>query len=190
MKGLSPFDQAHALLWRAAFDVPEWGGRSRAARLWANWNVAGVVLLKSGTPFTVSSGSDGPGFGNVDGNGGDRPRLVDPAVLGRTIGHPDTSRERLPRAAFSYSGPFDALGGNLGRNTFRKGGIYNVNASLRRAFTLAGEKRLTVRAESINLLNTPQFAEPGAELANANFGAITNTLNDGRTFGVLLQLGW
>jgi hypothetical protein len=50
--------------------------------------------------------------------------------------------------------------------------------------------RLTFRAESINLFNTPQFAEPGFELANPNFGQITNTLNEGRTFRFSLQLGW
>jgi hypothetical protein len=52
------------------------------------------------------------------------------------------------------------------------------------------EMRLTVRAESINLFNTPQFAEPGLELANANFGQITNTLNDGRTFRFGVQFSW
>jgi hypothetical protein len=175
MKGLSPFDQTHAFLVRAAYDVPRFA------------TLSAVALLKTGTPFTVTTGSDGPGFGNVDGNGGDRPNLIDPSVLGRTAGHPDSSRRQLPRSAFSYSGPLDEFGGSLGRNTFRKGGIYNLNASVRRTFTLAGEKKLTLRGESINLFNTPQFAEPGAELTNPNFGAITNTLNDGRTlrFGAL-----
>ena len=80
--------------------------------------------------------------------------------------------------------------GNLGRNTFRKGGIYNVNASLSRTWSLSSEKRLTFRAESINLLNTPQFAEPGNSLGLPTFGQITNTLNDGRTFQFLLRLGF
>jgi len=44
--------------------------------------------------------------------------------------------------------------------------------------------------ESINLFNTPQFAEPGTDLANGNFGHITNTLNDGRTFRFQLRLAW
>ena len=46
----------------------------------------------------------------------------------------------------------------------------------------------TFRAESINLTNTPQFAEPGLSLAAPNFGQINNTLNDGRTFRFLLRL--
>ncbi|MFN0167250.1 MAG: hypothetical protein ACKV22_12545 [Bryobacteraceae bacterium] len=190
MKGRSSFDQPHAFLVRTTWSAPAISGSSVLARLWRDWSLSSVVLLKSGTPFTVQSGSDGPGFGNVDGNGNDRPNLADPSILGRTIGSPGDSLRLLPGSAFFYMRPTDEFGGNLGRGTFRKGGIYNVNSSLVRSFAIATEKKLTFRAESINLLNTPQFAEPGFELANGNFGVITNTLNDGRTFRFLLQFGW
>jgi hypothetical protein len=148
-----------------------------------------IALVKTGTPFNVQSGSDGPGFGNVDGNGADRPNLLDASILGRKISDPDTSRQLLPRSAFQFIQPTDQRG-NLGRNVFRKGGIHNVNASLQRSWGFKKDLRLTFRAESINLFNTPQFAEPGFELANPNFGAITNTLNEGRTFRFTLQVGW
>jgi hypothetical protein len=45
-----------------------------------------------------------------------------------------------------------------------------------------------LKAESINFLNTPQFAAPGDKLTDGDFGAITNTLNDGRTFRFALSL--
>ncbi|MEJ5366883.1 MAG: heparinase II/III family protein [Bryobacteraceae bacterium] len=183
MKGLSDFDQPHALLWRGAWAAP---ARTRVLR---GWELTGVVLLKKGTPFTVVSGSDAPGYGNVDGNGADRPHLLDPSILGRTIGDPDTSRARLPRAAFAYIRPEEPRG-NLGRNTFRKGGIANVNAAISRTWSLDSSRRISLRAESVNLTNTPQFAPPGFELANPNFGAITNTLNEGRTFRFALTMGW
>jgi hypothetical protein len=177
MKARSSFDQPHALVWRGTWST------------WKGLTLAGVVLLKQGTPFTVSSGSDGPGFGNVDGNGADRPNLLDPSILGRTVGDPDTSRQLLPRAAFAYMKPTDDRG-NLGRNTFRKGGIRNVNAQVYRAFHVDSRRVLTLRAESINLTNTPQFADPGLDLTNGNFGQITNTLNEGRTFRVGAQFSW
>jgi hypothetical protein len=183
MKGLSDFDQPHAFLWRGSWSVP---GSRRALR---HWELSGVVLLKKGTPFTVVSGSDGPGYGNVDGNGGDRPNLLERSILGRTIGDPDTSRARLPRAAFAYMQPGE-MRGNLGRNTFRKGGIANVNAAISRTWAIDAARRVSLRAESVNLTNTPQFAPPGLELANPNFGAITNTLNEGRTFRFTVQVGW
>ena len=65
-----------------------------------------------------------------------------------------------------------------------------MNASLSRQWALPGETQLTLRAESINLFNTPQFAAPGSDLASPNFGQITNTLNDGRTFRFGLSVGW
>ena len=60
-KALSVFDQPHSFLFRGAYQR---GG----------WSFNGILLLKRGTPFTVTT-LDGPGFGNVDGNGNDRPIL-------------------------------------------------------------------------------------------------------------------
>jgi hypothetical protein len=74
-------------------------------------------------------------------------------------------------------------------NTFRRGGIRNLNAAISRSFPVT-KARLTFRAESINLLNTPQFAEPGSVLGTPEFGFITNTLNDGRTFRFGMSVGW
>lgn len=190
MRGPSSFDQTHAFLWRTSYLIPNGFRRAKwLAAAAGGWNFSTVALVKSGIPFNVTAGSDGPGFGNVDGNGGDRPNLLDPSILGRTIADPDTSRRLLPRSAFAYINPTDPRG-NLGRNVFRKGPIRNVNASLSRTWSIKRDAMLTFRAESINLFNTPQFAEPGAELSNPNFGQITNTLNDGRTFRFMLQVGW
>jgi hypothetical protein len=152
-----------------------------------NWNLSAVVLLKSGTPFTVESGSDAPGFGNVDGTVGDRVNLLDPAVLGRTIGQPDTSAALLPRSAFAFIQPGQPAG-NLGRNVFRKGPIRNVNVAVARKLSVGRELALLLRAESVNALNAAQFAAPGTMLTEGDFGKITNTLNDGRTFRFLASL--
>ena len=183
LKARSEFDQPHAFLWHVSYMTPG------ASRVFSGWTVAAITLLKNGTPFTVVSGSDAPGFGNVDGNGGDRPNLLDPSILGRTIGNPDTSARLLPASAFRFIQPTDPAG-NLGRNTFRRGAIHNVNASLSRVWAVRSDMRLTFRAESINCFNTPQFVEPGVELSSPNFGQITNTLNDGRTFRFGLQFAF
>jgi hypothetical protein len=185
LKGLSSFDQPHAFLTRFTWSLPAWQ-RNRLASIFKGWEFGAIALIKSGTPFDVLSGSDGPGYGNVDGAVGDRPNLLDPAILGRTIGNPDTATQMLPRSAFAFIHPTSQRG-NLGHNVFRKGGIRNVNASLTRIWKVSGEKSLAFRAESINFFNTPQFAAPGNELASSNFGQITNTLNDGRTFQFSLR---
>ncbi len=191
-RGLSDFDQPHSLVVQTVYDLPvpkQFPGWTRT--LFAGWQVSGAVLFRKGTPFTLYVGSDNPGFGNVDGGPGDRPNLVDPSVLGRTIDHPDTSRANLPRAAFDYIHPGESRG-SLGRNTFRKAGIRNLNFALGRTFELGtsnGHHRtLSFRAEAFNLANHPQFDEPQPNLSAPAFGRITNTLNDGRVFQFSLRL--
>ncbi len=190
LRGLSSFDQTHAFLWSMNYLTPAFGAQGRLARnVLGQWNLSTVVLLKTGTPFTILSGSDSPGFGNLDGSSGDRPHVVDPAVLGRSVSHPDTSASLLPTTAFAFMRVGDTRG-NVGRNTFRKDGIRNVNAALSRTWNVRADKSFTFRAESINFFNVPQFAEPGRTLAAADFGQITNTLNDGRTFRFLLRFAF
>ena len=181
LKGRSDFDQPQSFRGRVSYETPSPASARRWVRALAGgWTISTIALLKSGTPFTVYSGSDAPGFGNVDGTPWDRPNLVNLAVLGRTIGNPDTSRLLLPASAFAFIQPgTDA--GNLGRNVFRKGPIRNVNASVSRRFPVWREKPLTIGAESINLFNTAQFAAPDYYLTDSSFGAITNTLNNGRS---------
>ena len=190
VKSLSDFDQTHAAIARVKYRMPSVGLSGSAwNKVLGGWELYSVILLKTGTPFVMYTGSDAPGFGNVDGAMGDRPQLLDPSVLGRSITHPDTSRELLPRSAFGFVS-MDQSSGNLGRNVFRKDGIQNVNFSVSRSWKIASESTLTFRAEAINLLNTPQFAYPGNDLSGGNFGQITNTLNDGRTFNLTMRLSF
>lgn len=189
LKGRSDFDQPHAFLVQTTYDTGR-GGSGVLRSITKNWTVASVYLLKSGTPFTVDSGGDGLGVGNIDGAFGDRPNIVDPSILGHIVGNPDTSTQMLPRSAFTFMNAPTQLAGNLGRNTFRKGKIANVNASLSRTWRLHGDWNVMLRSEAINLFNTPQFADPGASVAASNFAQITNTLNDGRAFKFTLRLSF
>ena len=188
VKSVSDFDQPHAAQWRFTYQTPGVGRPNGwVDNVLGKWQLFSVVLLKAGTPFTIRSGSDGPGFGNVDGAFGERPHILDPSILGNSVDHPDTAPMQLPRLAFAFIDPEDG-GGNIGRNTFRKDGIRNVNFAVSRGWKLGAERTLVFRAESINFFNTPQFAESGAELTGHNFGQITNTINDGRTFRFLIRL--
>ena len=190
VKSLSDFDQPHAALGKVGYRTPS---ISASNGVWnkalGGWELYSILLVKTGTPFAMYTGSDAPGFGNIDGAMGDRPQLLDPTILGRRINHPDTSSQMLPRTAFRYVQATEASG-NLGRNVFRKDGIQNINFSVSRSWKIASESTLTFRAESINLFNTPQFAYPGNELSGGNFGQITNTLNDGRTFNLTMRLSF
>ena len=187
LRGVSNFDQPHAALFNFSYQTaPLTGKKSTVRNVLGAWQISAVVLMKSGTPFSVLSGSDGPGFGNVDGSQSDTPLLDDVSILGRSVDDPDTSSARLPPGAFSFISPTD-LRGNLGRNTFRRDGIANINLGVSKSWPLGGDNMLLFRAESLNFTNHPQFADPGSSLAQGNFGKITNTLNDGRTFRFTLR---
>ncbi len=190
MKGPSNFDQPHAFLFNAAYETSSNAtGSSVLDRIVGSWQMTGVLLLKSGSPFTVDTGSDGPGFGNVDGSIGDRPNVIDPSVLGANVNHPDSSQQLLPSSAFDFP-TLEEPSGNLGRNTFRKDEVFNVNVGLARRFPLRGDMSFELRAESLNILNHAQFQAPGYSLSDENFGQITNTLNDGRTFQFTMKLAF
>ena len=190
-RGLSAFDSPHALVASYSYDLPALpGARSWPGRLINGWQLSGVAMLKSGTPLTLYVGSDAPGFGNVDGSASDRPNILYPAILGRTVSHPDMAPVMLARDRFSYITPGDTRG-NIGKNTLRKARIANLNAALSRQWQLAGggrEWRAQFRAEVYNLTNTPQFDEPQRNLTSPAFGKITNALNDGRVFQLSLRL--
>ena len=189
-KGTGNFDQPHAFLLRAGYAVARTQLGGWAGKLFSGWTVSTVTLLRSGTPFTIPSGSDGPGFGNVDGRSGDRPVVVDASELGPTAGSPDTSEALLPTSAFRFIVAPGEQAGNLGGKTFRKGKIANVNASLSRLVPMGSEWSMELRGESINFLNTPQFAEPGMTLASPNFAQINNTLNEWLTYRFQLKFLW
>lgn len=174
-KGLSNFDSTHAFSIQTVYDLPY------------AFQISGVGTMKTGTPLTFYVGSDAPGIGNVDGSGGERPNIVDPSILGMTIGNPDTAPLILRRELFSYI-PVGQDRGNLGRGTFRKGGIFNWNAALQRSWKLPHDGSLQFRAEAYNATNTPQFDEPQRNLTSPAFGKITNTLNDGRVFQLGLRI--
>ncbi len=187
LRAVSAFDQSHALLSRLRYQLPRLGAHRLLRETVGGWGFSGVWLAKTGMPFSVIAGSDGPGFGNVDGTNGDRPNILDPSILGRAVNHPDDSARLLPRAAFGFIRPTDERG-NIGLNTFRRGGILNLNLGLSKTWSATGERRVTLRGEAINATNSPQFAEPNPDLSSPAFGKITNTLNDGRAFRFTLQL--
>ena len=177
-RGLSNFDVTHAVALRWLYDLP-----------WLGLQLSGISAFRSGTPFTLYIGSDAPGFGNVDGSGGDRPNLLDASILGRTVGHPDVAPLILSRDKFSYLTP-PAQSGNLGRNVMRKGKIANWNLAVQRSWRLRTprETTLQLRGEAYNSFNTPQFDEPQRNYSSPAFGKITNTLNDGRVFQLGLRV--
>ncbi|MEZ5362917.1 MAG: hypothetical protein R2748_11385 [Bryobacterales bacterium] len=60
IKALSNFDQPHVSRRLLVPLEPSRGGA--LGKLFGGWTLSTVFLLKTGTPFSVDSGADGPGF--------------------------------------------------------------------------------------------------------------------------------
>lgn len=190
-KGPSDFDAPHGFELVYFYQLPAWKEASRWRAVFSGWAVLGTVLFKSGTPFTVLTGSDAPGFGNVDGEPDDRPFILDPSLLGKSFDDPNTSARLLTKQAFSTNLPPGGRG-NLGRNAFRKDGTNNFNLAVVRRVDLPSGNgaHVQIRAEVFNLLNHAQFDAPGTNVVNDDFGLITNTLNNGRVLQLSLRLAF
>jgi hypothetical protein len=70
--------------------------------------------------------------------------------------------------------------GNSGRNPIRGPGFWNVDFGLFKTVKIADRVDVQFRAEAINVLNHPNFANPGGDISNAGtFGFITQTTGTG-----------
>ena len=206
-KGLALFDTPQVLSFSYVYRIPFFAGSAGwpAAAL-KGWQISGTTLFQSGLPFHIHTGSDGPGFGNVDGDTQDRPNILNPSLLGKSFDNPDTAstllasntcrRPGIDGLPYLHCQYFDTNilpsgRGNLGMNTFRKDGTANWNVALGKSFRLpGGERSLDFRSEFINFFNKPQFDKPGVQLAVATFGNITNTVNKGRQVQFTVKLNF
>jgi hypothetical protein len=185
LRGMSRIAQPQRLVLSYVYELPFFKSqKGRASLGWfvpvvgralGDWQVSGNTTFGSGTPFTIFPGYDL----NGDGIGGDRPFLVDPSILGRSIDNarvdPSTGlqygQEKLPLAAFLPSAaqaaakqwpwyPGTGIVGNLGRNTFWLQGINNWDLSVIKAVRIHEQHVLTYRVEMYNMMNRVQFGFP------------------------------
>jgi hypothetical protein len=205
-KGLALFDTPQALSISYVYRLPFTRATGWPAAVLKGWQVSGTTLLQSGVAYHFHTGSDAPGYGNVDGNTSDRPNILNPSLLGKSFDNPDTvgrilgadtcrppGADGLPYLHCRYFDDNIPPGGrgSLGMNTFRKDGTANWNVAFGRPFRLpGGDRSLDFRTEFINFFNTPQFDKPGVQLAAATFGKITNTVNKGRQVQFTLKLNF
>jgi hypothetical protein len=70
--------------------------------------------------------------------------------------------------------------GNVGRNSLRGPGFFNIDLGLFRTVSLGGNYKLQFRAEALNVLNHPNLSNPGSDISNSGtFGYITSTTGSG-----------
>jgi outer membrane receptor protein involved in Fe transport len=181
--GPSDYDRTHRLTTAFMLDVQGVGPDASLLRaLTAHWNVSGIFTYQSGTPFSViGNATRNAFFAQVS-----RPRVsfapgksIDDAVKSGSV------KDRL-NAYFDVSAFQDSLDqwGDTGRNILRGPSQMQLDLVLARSFPLPARRRLEVRWEVFNALNTPVFANPASTFAAngpGTAGQITSTIGGPRT---------
>jgi hypothetical protein len=176
------------------------GNSSRAVdAILGGWQVEGILSVLTGTPFTVTYSST---YLNLASGGTNTPEQVGPATILYGINTTSNGgsawfnpaafaappcQSATPTAACPTGAADQVAGaaqqvGNVGRNSMIGPGFFNVNASISKTVHLNERMALQLRLETVNMTNTPQFANPNAGCCtanNANFGFITGTLSSG-----------
>lgn len=155
-KGSSDFDIRHALngALLAALPSPSHGA---AGKLLRNWTASSIFFAHSALPTNLITADLGTAYNG--GPGLIRPNVVpdQPLYLYGSV-YPGGKAFNL--AAFTYPAP-DMEEGTLGRNVLRGFGAWQIDFALHRTFRLRERTALQFRAEAFNVLNHPNFANPG-----------------------------
>lgn len=183
-RALSTFDIPHNLAVSVGYELP-WGrGKkflSQANRftdaLLGGWQIQGIVVVRSGRPFTPTISRDvaNTGIANQRPNRIGSGRLDNPTISNWF----DKTAFTVPEA-FTY--------GNSGASILREGRFKNVDLSLFKQFQFNESTRLQFRAEAFNLTNTPSFAAPGTNIDTASGGVVTSTVSSARNIQFGLKL--
>jgi hypothetical protein len=155
-RGLSDFDARHRLVISAIYVLP-----FRGNRLVDGWQLSAIVQAQSGNPVNIVTTNS-----SVNGVAGTlRPDVNGPIrILGSVDAWFDTS----------VFAPV-ARSGNLGRNVIIGPTFNNTDFSIIKTTKLNKRFRLQLRTEIFDLINHPNFGQPGNVVGTPSFGRITNT---------------
>ncbi len=182
-RGPSPVDVPLVFTFSPGYELPFGKGKPHlnsgpAAWVLGNWQLNGIFSAHSGTVYTPNINFDNA---NVGGGVSERPNVVQNPVLPNP-----TINEWFNVNAFALPTPYTY--GNAGRDSLRGPGFWNLDFSVFRNFIIVENLRLQLRGEFFNVFNHTNFGNPGAVLANPNFGVITSTANDPRLVQLALKL--
>ncbi|MGH9327921.1 MAG: carboxypeptidase regulatory-like domain-containing protein [Terriglobia bacterium] len=145
-----------------------WVTHGLGAAILGGWTFSPILSRMSGLPFTVtSSGASLNAPGNTQTADQVKSQV---AILG---GHGPGQPYFDPNA---FAPVKTVRFGASGRNILRGPGFFDMDASLARDFKIKERFTLQFRAEAYGLTNTPQFANPAANVSSARF---TNGLVSG-----------
>jgi hypothetical protein len=173
----SDFDRRHVLNSYWIWEAPVGRGRRFGPDMnrivdgvIGGWSVAGFLRYQTGRPFTVFSGAltssnvvqstaqcsgCSPTDGHVFTNSSGTIQFFDQATRDKLVATPAGST------------------GSTGRNFFNLASTFDMDVSLSKRFRIQERVELQVRADAVNVTNTPLWDVPTAVRTSGTFGAFT-----------------
>ena len=189
-RGSSDFDVRTEINANFSYDFPVGRGRTYLANgsrlveeAIGGWSVSGIPTYRSGLPGTAYSDAYLASFDNQDpaiftGNLADLK--ASPNKVGNTIYGFGGGIAGAAKVQSEFTGPIGIEYGQ--RNLLRGPTLVNLDAGLAKRFPIVERVDLTFRADFFNILNHPQFSNPGVNIVGnaGQFGQITSTSNSPR----------
>ena len=187
-KGVSDFDRTHRAIVNFGYTIPAFGfGLNNTAfgkRVFGGWEVSGIALMQSGTPFSVTDSGGGTFYGTANS----RANWAAGASQ-ETARLSGSTESRLNAyfnaAAFTRAGNFF---GNAGRNILRGPNQRNADFGVTKRFALTERVGMEFRGEFFNVLNLVNFASPSGAISSSGFGVIKSTTGNPRVIQFGLKL--
>jgi hypothetical protein len=183
----SNFDQRHSLSISYVYGFPFFRGSGFAHTVLGGWQISGITVAQTGTPFTVTNGTtfgDNAGVANGTATAGSRPDLVGNPNSGFSANQDPTQRGPLAYNPAAFAIPTGLTFGNVGRNTLNLPGRVNFDFGVFKKFPISEKTGFDFRWENFNLFNHTQFNAINSAFGPGEFLHLTNT-HDGRR----MQLG-
>ncbi len=174
-KGDCNFDRRHIFNTSLVAESPGFG-TGIAKTLTKDWQLAPIVSLYTGQPFSVTTGSDV----SLTGENLDRPNVV-PGVANAA---PHTLAEWFNPALFAggcnnaayasnqYCVPLGTFG-DAGRDLFHGPGTIQWDMSASRKFSFSERFKLEYKAEFFNIMNHANWNGPSAGLTSSTYSWVT-----------------
>ncbi len=180
-RAVSDFDRPQRLSISYLWSLP--GPRKGWSRnAFGGWQLAGMTVFQSGTPFSIANGFDRDNFGDKE----DRADIANPKMPLNTravifpacsTGYqdPDTFACVTPQQVHWIEGSGFPNASTVGRNTMRTVGTNNWDLNLTKAIRLGETRRLELRWEALNAFNHPQWVNvPPDSIVNSAPGRFLN----------------
>lgn len=151
-RGRGDFDIQQRLVGSFLYEIP--APRGFMSHVLGGWELGSIITMQEGRPFHVDAGRDR----SLTAVRHDRSQIVGNPALPSNRSRGEKILHWFDAGAFALApeGSF----GNSGRNNLQGPGLFNLDVSLRKKFSINERHSVDFRVDFFNLPNNPNFGTP------------------------------